>query len=227
MTELQKKPRWSIAVIVALHLLALWLIVGQKITLRIGKPGGAMQVTSLDGMEIAGPAPSRAGPGLPNFRFQLPAPLTPEAVEVPGVELGPAVRHDAAAVHTGVRGNGKAQANEPASPAQAANGANGATGAGAGSEGIGTLSAGQVRYLVPPRPFYPPGAANANEAGTAKVRILFERDGKAMDAVLLASTGFTSLDEAAIEGALRAVLAPIPGRQARVYVTQDIVFIVP
>jgi TonB family protein len=208
-------------------LLALWLIVGHKITLRIGQPGGAMEMTSVDGMDIAGPAPSRAGPGLPNIRFQLPKPLMPDAIEVPGVELGPAVRHDAAAVHTGVRGSGKVAASEPASPARTANGNHGVNGSGAGSEGIGTLSAGQVRYLVPPRPFYPPGAANANQAGTAKVRILFERDGKAVNAVLLASTGFASLDDAAIEGALQAVLAPLPGRQARVYVTQDIVFIVP
>ena len=215
MLELNKKPRWFIAVVIAAHLLVLWVLLGQKFLLRMSAGGSSMDVSQFD---ISAPKPAAPSP-LPVPRFLAPPPLAAGVFD-----LGPAVLHDEPAVHTGIRtsasGTGQGQA-QPSLPAQAA-GTDGIQG-----EDIATLSSGMVRYLVPPRVSYPAGSANVNEAGTAKLRILFGPDGNVLDVNLLASTGFPRLDEAALEGARRAVLAPIPGRNARVYVTQDIVFIIP
>jgi protein TonB len=220
MDGLQKKPRWFIAVIIALHSLAFYLLLGQALTYRIGYGNtGALNVTSFD---IQPPAPSAHAAPTPRMLF--PSALQASQIELPGIDLGPATRHDQVAPRTGARA--QMGGGSTPQPAVAAAGAAPVAPVSGEGDGISELPAGLVRYLVQPRGTYPPGAANANEAGTAKVRIEFDEGGRPVRAELLSSTGFARLDEAAIDAAMLAILAPLPGPKRRVYVTQDIVFMV-
>jgi protein TonB len=222
MLDLQKKPRWFIAVVIGIHALALYGLISQVMQVRMGSPNSAMEVSSF---EIAPPA--AAPSAMPNPAMLIPSLLRARDIALPGFNIGLPTRHAELAPRTG---NDARHMALPAGAGQQmtdsdARGDRPSTGASSGQgDAIPTLPSGQVRYLVPPRAIYPPGSANANEAGTARVRIEFDENGRSAGVTLLSSTGFPRLDQAAIEGAQDCILAPIAGMKARVFVNQEIIF---
>lgn len=65
-----------------------------------------------------------------------------------------------------------------------------------------------VAYLHSPKPGYPPMARQLGLEGTATVRVLVNRDGLPEESRILASSGASSLDQAALEGVRRWRFVP-------------------
>jgi len=64
---------------------------------------------------------------------------------------------------------------------------------------VRTLPSASADYLDNPPPPYPPLSRRLGEQGTALVRTLISRNGRALDAVLAQSSGFDRLDQAAVQ----------------------------
>lgn len=70
------------------------------------------------------------------------------------------------------------------------------------------LPASAIQYLEPPEPVYPRASRRMGEAGLVVVRVFVGTDGLPKQLQLLQSSGFSRLDEAAIEGVRRARFQP-------------------
>ncbi len=70
------------------------------------------------------------------------------------------------------------------------------------------LPASAIQYLEPPEPAYPRASRRAGESGLVVVRVFVGADGLPRQMQLQQSSGFTRLDEAALEGVRRARFKP-------------------
>lgn len=70
------------------------------------------------------------------------------------------------------------------------------------------LPASAIQYLDPPSPVYPRASRRNGEAGLVVVRVFVGADGVPRQLQLLRSSGFTRLDEAALEGVRQARFKP-------------------
>jgi protein TonB len=67
-----------------------------------------------------------------------------------------------------------------------------------------TLSASEVGFIDPPRPAYPPLSRKAGEQGRVLLRVLVDEAGRPAQVLLLQSSGYPRLDEAAAAAVRRA-----------------------
>ena len=71
-----------------------------------------------------------------------------------------------------------------------------------------TVSVSQIGYLVPPNPVYPNRARRSGEQGTVTVRVLVDTAGRPTQAALQRSSGYPSLDDAALSAVRAAQFRP-------------------
>lgn len=67
-----------------------------------------------------------------------------------------------------------------------------------------TLSASEVGFIEPPRPAYPPLSRKAGEQGRVLLRVLVDEAGRPAQVLLLQSSGYPRLDDAAAAAVRRA-----------------------
>jgi protein TonB len=65
-----------------------------------------------------------------------------------------------------------------------------------------------VEYVQPPRPEYPATSRRMNEEGKVMLRVLVNERGRPEQAEVQKSSGYSRLDEAARQAAMRAVFKP-------------------
>lgn len=83
-----------------------------------------------------------------------------------------------------------------------------------------------VEYVRPPQPVYPSMARRMGEQGVVTLRVLVNEQGRAEQASVQQSSGFSSLDEAGRQAAMRALFKPYleDGKAIPVYVIVPINF---
>ncbi|HSY78038.1 MAG TPA: energy transducer TonB [Verrucomicrobiae bacterium] len=128
-----------------------------------------------------------------------------EVASVPPVRPAALARPDASAYEDHAASHGDNQTVD-ARPAAAASGGSGANRGGAGSAGAADGGAGDdpnsiahADYARNPPPVYPAAARRREQQGTVTVRVLIGADGSVERAEVAESSGFDSLDDAALD----------------------------
>jgi protein TonB len=128
-----------------------------------------------------------------------------EVASVPPVRPVALARPDASAYEDHAASHGDNQMVD-ARPAAAASGGGGANRGGAGSAGAADGGAGDdpnsvahADYARNPPPVYPAAARRREQQGTVTVRVLIGADGSVESAEVAESSGFDSLDDAALD----------------------------
>lgn len=71
-----------------------------------------------------------------------------------------------------------------------------------------TISIAEVRYQRPPAPIYPRRSQRLGESGEVLLKVLISADGRATQVVVVRSSGFDALDQAAIEAMKATIFKP-------------------
>lgn len=140
----------------------------------------------------AAPLPKAEAPPKPARRIPLtasPPPATPTAPIAPATEIVPMLAPAASE-------EGGAPTPAQAAPPQA--------------QPL-VLARFDAAYLNNPKPAYPPAARRRGDTGTVYLRVQVREDGSAAQVILKASSGFSSLDQAALDAVARWKF--IPARQ--------------
>jgi protein TonB len=141
------------------------------------------------------PAPVPAVPELPTLPPQTTPPVQPETAPAPQNVVTTA-RHDAPAAPVAASRPNRAQTTTP-KRAQAAGG---------GGAGASTLA--HPRYAVNAPPNYPPEAKRLKQMGEVLLHVKVNAEGSAEAVSLKHSSGFPSLDEAALAAVRRWKFEP-------------------
>lgn len=175
-------PRLALfGAICAAHLLLLLaLLMTGRITLE--KPSAALQAVLLS------ETPQIDQPPLPDVSLQR---LEPRDVSLPLIELTTPIDPSATAITVAMSEPPPASA-PPSAP----------VGSGA------PLIVEAVEYLRPPAPRYPPAARHARHEGLVELLVRIDGDGLARDIRIEKSSGYASLDSAAIDSVRAARFKP-------------------
>ena len=71
-----------------------------------------------------------------------------------------------------------------------------------------TISIAEVQYQRPPAPIYPRRSQRLGESGEVLLKVLISADGRATQVVVVRSSGFDALDQAAIEAMKATIFKP-------------------
>lgn len=170
------------------------------------EPAGKTEPTAV--LSVPLPAPAPTAPGTPEPTGE------PSATDVAPVEAA-AATSVAPAVAAAAEPGAALPEPSQAGPA-AAVGDRVPTGgeAGVAAESGGAASIAAAPALEPPRlitdvrPLYPRAARRAGWEGVVRINALVDQAGVVVDAVVTASSGHGSLDQAALEAVRRAIFAP-------------------
>lgn len=196
----------SIAVVLA-HIAVFWWL-GQS-WLNQARPAGETEHLIMANLVMEVPAPPASIPQLverkaQNHTLQQPAtktaptaapPLEPNPVvtQAAPIEAPPSV---AAVPSPSSSAVSSAQTTRPTTPAQV------------------SLPSTDADYLINPAPPYPRASRRMGEEGTVVLRVFINTEGRAEQAEIRTSSGYTRLDEAALETVKR--WRYVPGKRAGV-----------
>jgi len=97
--------------------------------------------------------------------------------------------------------------SKPSTPHSAAGAAAALAGAASHGGAIGPLSS-HAHYLSNPKPEYPEAARQQRQQGVVEVNVLVGADGRASEVSVSRSSGFTLLDQAAVQAVRRWIFEP-------------------